>query len=342
MMSLDLDVALRAYVPPWEPISKPLPPKITLTNISKARKATGLDWEPHTEPQYRRMRHDGLPGSGHAFEEVPEHKYVTKGSGGPILDSAHADYHLFSNQEVFEIAEAVGTAALSIGRDVRFVAGGELAGGKRVFLLADLGVTELPGDPSPHVRYMGMLSSHDGTAALKVFGTNMRWSCTNMIRAAELDARQAGVAFSFRHSSRIAARVAKSQQAITATLLQHDAIEQTSRELLAQRITAGQASEFISQYALARVISKSAKPDAAADNPRRLNATMFAEGELRQILASPTCAGITGNAYGLLAAAVEFNDHRREVKSADAYFTRTMVARERGKNLAIDVLRSVL
>lgn len=343
MNALDLDVALRAYVPAFEQVGSPLPAQITLTNIGEARKATGLTWEPHVEPQYRVL--GGTPAQPlRHYEEVPGYKYVTRGPGGPILDSAHDTYRLFSNQEVFEVAETLGMAAVELGQQVRFVAGGELAGGRKVFLLADLGAREIKGDPSPHVRFLGMVSSHDGTAALKVLGTDLRWKCTNMIRAAELRAAANGTAFAFRHTAKIARRLADSQKAITAALLQHEAIETETRALLDVRVRPAQMREWIGQYALARVIAKGnpLRRDQAAASPQRAHALGLVENELTAIIASPTCDGIRDTGYAAIAAAAEYLDNVRPANTPDARFARTMLNTEPGKLLALDVLRDIL
>jgi phage/plasmid-like protein (TIGR03299 family) len=340
----DLDVALRAYVPAFEQAGRAIPATITATNISKVRKTAGLDWEPVIESQYRRRPGpSGDPFDGY-FEEVPEYKYVTRGEGGPIIKSANASYPLFSNGELFEVAEAIGIAGIDLGREVRFVAGGELYGGKKVYLLADLGVTEIKGDPSPHVRTALLLSGHDGSAALKVIGTSLRFRCTNAIRAAELDAKAAGTAFTFRHTSRMAARIADAQTAIKAAMFQHDLIEKTTRELLAVKVTKARATAYLSQFALAQVISKSdpQRASQAAESHQRRHAVAGVDRELRAIFASPTCDGIRGTAYGPFAAAIEYLDNARDASGPDARFKRTMIEKERGKVLALNTLRGVL
>jgi phage/plasmid-like protein (TIGR03299 family) len=337
----DLDVAARAYRPAWEHegIGAVLPH--TIDDVDAARTATGLDWEPATEAQYRREQ---LGADAVGFSEVGAYKYVTRGEGGPVLDSANRSYRVFSNAELFDVAQAIGRAGVELGRPVRYVAGGEVNGGRRVYLMCDLGVTELPGDPSPHVRYLGLVSSHDGSAALKVIGCDQRWACTNMIHAAEVDARARGHAFSFRHTSRMQKRLADAHTAITAALYHLDIVETASRELLGVKVSARQREAFIERYALARTISKAdaARAAQAAGSPKRSEALAFTAGHLRAILDSPTCRGIDGTGYGLLAATVEFLDHRRASTGPDGLFNRTVVNVERGKSLALTILRDLL
>jgi phage/plasmid-like protein (TIGR03299 family) len=336
-----LNVALRAYVPAFEQIGAALPATtVTLTNIDECRRAAGLDWEPATEPQYR-VRSMGM--GAESVEPVDGLKYVTRGPGGPVLGSLSESYHLFSNAELFGVAETIGVAALERGREVRFLAGGEVAGGKRVYLLADLGTYEIPGDPSPHVRYMTLLSSHNGGGSVKVLGTDFRWFCTNAVRAAEMQAAASGAAFSFRHTARIAKRLEDSRKAITAALLQHDKIAQATAEMLAVKIDARDASAYLRQFALAQVAVKGdrTRTEQAGRSAARANAVDKLEGDLAAILDSPTCEGIRGSAYGPFAAVVEYLDNVRPAVSPDTRFDRTMVYTERGKSLAYQLARDV-
>lgn len=341
--TMQLDVGLRAYLPSWSPVSSPLPEQITLTNMDEARHATGLDWEPSTEPQYRRETMTGVPGAAVGFTEVSGYKYVTRGEGGPVLDSANSSYHVFRNAELFAVAEAIGVAGLQLGREVKFVAGGEINGGRRVFLLADLGARQIPGDPSPHVRYLGMVSSHDGSAALKVIGTDLRWFCTNAIHASELDAKNRGTAFSFRHTSRIAKRVEDATTAMSAAMYQLDQVDTMTEQLLAAPMSPRAMSEYIGQYALARVIGKAdpARSDKAEGSHQRQKALTTVIDKLGALVAGPSCDGIRDTAYGALAATVEFLDHHRAATSDDARFSRTMLDTQPGKQLAVRILRSV-
>lgn len=333
----DLDVALRAYVPAYEQAGAPLPRQVTLTNINQCREATGLTWEVATEPHYRVRTNNGHD----VVEKVDTYKYITRGEGGAILGSVGADYHLFYNEQVFGVAEAIGTAALEDGREVRFVSGGEIDGGKRVFLLADLGVREIPGDPSPHVRFMTLLSAHNGGGAMKVLGTNMRWRCTNALRAAEIEAARSAAAFSFRHTSRIAARIADARKAITEALLHHDAIEARTAEMIGTKISAPKASDYLAQFALAQVVSKAdpLRVAQASLSAQRATAVAKLETELHAVHDSGTCDGIRGTAYGAFAAVVEYLDNKRDAKSVDGRFSRTMVRAEPGKALAFGLAR---
>lgn len=334
----DLDLALRAYVPAFEQIGRPLPEQVTLTNINQAREVTGLTWEPATEPQYR-VRTLG-PGA-ESVEKVEGLKYVTRGIGGPILGSLKTSYQLFGNAELFVLAETIGVAAIESGRQVVMLAGGEVAGGRRVFLQADLGVVEIPGDPSPHVRYMTLLSSHNGGGSVKALGTDVRWRCTNALAAVEMNAAAHRAAFSFRHTSKLSQRLEQSRKAITAALLHHDKIGERTVEMLATRITPAAASEYLQQFALAQVVAKAnpLRQQQAAGSAARANAVEKLENELSAVWQGPTCDGIRDTAYGPFAAVVEYLDNRRPATSADSRFDRTMVNTERGKVLGYDLAR---
>lgn len=337
----DLDVQLRAYVPAFEQLGANLPEQtVTLSNIRQLRAATGLTWEPAAEEQYRKK---ALGDGFEAYEAVPGFKYVTRGVGGPILGSLGKGYSLFYNDELFGIAETIGVAALELGQKVTFLRGGETNGGRRVFLLADLGTREIAGDPSPHVRYMTLLSSHNGRGAVKVLGTDMRWHCTNALRAAEMNAAANAAAFSFRHTTKLTTRLKNAQQAITAALVHHQAIDERTTEMLRRKVTTRSVSAYLQQFALAQVVSKGnpQRRDEADASKARENAVAALTGQLNAVWRSPTCARIRNTAYGPFAAVVEYLDNVRPSISADTRFDRTMVNTERGKVLAYDLARKL-
>lgn len=349
--SLDLDTTLRAYTPAWETVGHTTPATITQSNIAEVRRATGLTWEPAIEPVFRRSLAGGTDIDPLYVYEEPRkgknalHQYVTRGEGGNILDITKGTYHLFSNRELFDVAEALGLAGIEAGREIKFVAGGEMEGGSKVFLLADLGVRTIPGDPSPHASYMGLLSGHDGSAALKVIGTDLRWSCTNMIKAAEIGAKANGTAWTFRHTSRMATRVDAAKKAIAKTLYQIDDVDRLTRELLAVKVTPALGTEYIRQFALSRVISKgdALRRGEAELSHQRATALAKTTQALTDILASRTCDGIRDTGYGLYAAAVEFFDNVRPARSGEeGRLGRTLFTREPGKNLALDTLHALI
>lgn len=337
----DLDVAFRAYIPAYQEVGYDTPDEITMTNISQVREATGLTWEPAVEKQFR-VRELGLGQT--SVEPVDGYRYITRGPGGPVLGSLKDSYHLFGNDELFGIAAAIGEAAVAERKEVKFLAGGELDGGRKVFLLADLGVVDIPGDPSPHARFMTLLSSHDGGGAVKVLGTDMRWHCTNALRAAEINAAAQGAAFSFRHTSRVQRRVEDAKQAMTAAILQHEQVARASAELLAKRVRPGAASAYLAQFALAQVVAKAnpMRETVASFSPQRQHAVTAVERDLTAILASRTCDGIRDTAYGPFAAVVEYLDNVRPAASPSTRFSRTLVTAERGKRLAYELAGKTL
>lgn len=338
----DLDMALRAYAPAFEEIGGALPEQqVTLSNMRSMRAAAGLLWEPATEPAYRTR----VLGPGReAFEKVPGYQFTTRGEGGPILGAVGDGYTVFSNAELFGIAEVVGVAALETGRPVRMLTGGETAGGKRVWLLADLGeAREVRGDPSPYVRYMTLLAGHNGGGAVKALGTQLRWFCTNALSAVEMEAAGQRAAFSFRHTTRLAQRLDQARTAIVRTLAHHDAIDDARAELLATRARPKVVSQFFAEFALAQVISKANphKQPAGRGVAHRATAADRLEQQVRAIYESRTCEGIRDTAYGPWSAVVEYLDNVRPAESAGSRFERSMVNIERGKTLGFQIARKL-
>ena len=299
-------------------------------NWATARTLSGMDWDPIEVPAYEIA---GVQANGEArYELIPDFKQIKRSDTGARLAIVRDGYQLITHDVFGQMFEAI--MEKSDGQ-IKYETAGVLDGGKRVWVLARLGgEIELPGDPSPLQPYMALMTSHDGSAALKVCATNVRIVCANTWHAADMDASLRGSTYSFKHTKNWEARVKEARDALTAT---QDSIDQTvamARALLEVKVTAPQVGEFIKQFAIWRTIKNTVakqpktKMELAArmDQPRvraSLDNTMQV---LTQILESPTCDGIRGTTWGLVQAAGEFSDHFRDTTNDESYFARTVLA----------------
>lgn len=292
-----------------------------------ARTLAGLDWEPSDEPAYRLvgMGADGTP----AYEPVTGHKLITRSDTGAVLATATDSYEIISHKQMGEIVEAVLATD-----DVKYETAGSLAGGRRVWALAQLGdAVELPGDPSPTLRYLALLNSHDGSAALKAIGTGIRVVCQNTWHAADVGAQRSGTAYAFKHTKNWQSRVTDARKAVTGAYAHLDSYIEQARKLLATRVTREQEDEFLHLFAVERVVASNpslrTKPASSWMNSPAAARTMSgAVSSLRMILDSQTCAGLAPTAYRLVQAAGEFADHVRPAHNSDTYFSRTVLTPE--------------
>lgn len=299
-------------------------------NWAAARTLAGLDWDPIEVPCYEvgELYADGRA----SVTMIEDFKQIKRSDTGARLSIVRDGYQLITHDVFGNIFEAIMEAA---DGDIQYETAGSLDGGKRVWVLARIGgAIELKGDPSLIQPYIALLTSHDGSAALRVCNTCVRIVCANTWHAADVDSTKRGSTYSFKHTKNWADRVKEAQAALTRS---HENIEHVidqARAMLQVQVTARQARHFIEQFAIARTIKNTvakqplSKRDLAArmEQPRvkaSLDNTMTV---LTNILESKTCDGIRGNVWGLVQAAGEFSDHFRDTTGQESYFSRTVLA----------------
>jgi phage/plasmid-like protein (TIGR03299 family) len=315
-------------------------------NWDTARTLAGLDWNPIEVPAYEvgTIYADGRAD----VTMIEDFKQIKRSDTGARLAIVRDGYQLITHEVFGQMFEAI--MEKSDGQ-IKYETAGSLDGGKRVWVLARLGgEIELPGDPSPLQPYMALMTSHDGSAALKVCATNVRIVCANTWHAADMDASQRGSTYSFKHTKNWEARVKEARDALTAT---QDSIAQTieqAKALLRVKIDARQTRKFIEEFAMYRVIKNTVakqpktKRELAArmDQPRVQASLTNTISTLTRILESKTCDGIRGNLWGVVQAAGEFSDHFRDTVDNESYFSRTVLAdREPLKLAAIRIAHEV-
>lgn len=318
----------------------------------EARKLAGLDWEPEEETVYRLS---GMDAAGQpVFEAVTNHKALVRSDRRDvILDVANTTYQVIPNDTVFEIAESVIDAGKKENFRAKYETAVCLDEGRRVCVLINLRETMLPGDPSPHVSYMYVATSHDSSAALRAGGTDVRVVCANTEHAADMDAKQRGTAYTFRHTKNVQSHIAEARAAILGTVKQIDQVYEQAVELLAQKVTSAQRVEFIHRFAVERTVSNVTNLtgkdlEEHMSRPTIISKVNACKRSLEELLESDTCKGIAGSAYGLRAAAIEFLDYGRGVQHAgkrkgqENLFSRTVLNPEPQKRLANKVLHKVL
>lgn len=313
-------------------------------SVEEARKLAGLDWDPIEESTYDLVG-VGADGQPH-YEAIEGFKQIKRSDTGARLTIAKGTYTVLGNEVPFQIAEAVLEAGKETGREVKYETAICLDGGRRVAILVNLGDTMLPGDPSPHTKYMYVATSHDGSAALRAGGTDVRVVCANTEAAADSDSKAKGTFFTFNHTKNIMARVDEAKAVLLGVYDDVEKVYDRAREMLEVKITARQREAFVRGFAIERAIRtsdvKAATLAAKLEHPRIIKTIEATMTTLNQILDSDTCTGISGTAYGLTQGAIELLDHFRPTKSEETLFTRTMIDREPQKALAYKVAGQVL
>lgn len=308
------------------------------TSTKALRTAAGLDWEPITEPQYRKR--------GDVFELVPGFKYVSHSKTGAVLDSATDKYAVFGHEEMLNVAQDLLSVVSGKGVTMEYVAGGPLYGGKRVWLCAQLGEElYLPGDKSPYVRHVVLSNNHDGHGALKVLPVEHRIFCANSIHRAEMDAAGRMAAFTFKHTSGISKRVDDAKKAMAASIAQLSKVEQMATGLLGITLSRSAQHAIMEEHALQVVMRRDLKGitsrNDAYNSPVVMSAVNATVAQLEMLLHSPTNKGIENTAWGMYQAMVEQADHMRPSTVPDRYVVRTVIDRNPDKQAGFQVIQAL-
>ncbi len=295
----------------------------------QARTLAGLDWEPEEGPVFDLV---GISPTGQPlYEPIAGYKKITHSGTKQVLDIAGADYQLITHAAMGEVVEAILETP---DAQVRYETAGSLYGGRKVWALAQLGQDmQVTGDPSPTRRYLALMTSHDGSAAMRAIATGVRIVCANTWKRAELDGKASGAVYAFKHTRNWRDRVEEAKWAVRGAYRQMDAYLADANALAAIGCTPAQEQAFIEAFV--------PLPDDVAV-PKRIkhNATVASDA-LSAILAGPTSQRIRGNAYGLTQAAGEYLDHYRRAKTDDSKMMRSLLNVEPLKRNAARIARQV-
>jgi phage/plasmid-like protein (TIGR03299 family) len=294
-------------------------------------------WEPLSEPVYRRAEVELTPGySTPIYTSVEGRKLITRSDNNAVLGDVANTLGTVSNNDLWDIAEAVG----NIGAGVQIETAGSLLGGAKVWILLRLEEPlQVKGDPSATLAFFALQNSHDGSGSLRGQAINTRIVCWNTSSAADVEAKNSGHEFTFRHTSGISDRIEDAKRAVA--LWRSDIeIWQTAMDHLASvNFTPEQVTEFIERY--------QAMPPEHLITDRVRDNVLGARRELRLVLDSQTSEGVKGSAYGIFQATVEWQQHIRRTRAADEQgrrerlFTRNMLTTDRLTNRTLSLVREI-
>lgn len=219
-------------VTPWHKLGKVIEGTAT---TAEALVLAGLDWRVRKEP----LR---IATEWHNGQTIPAFATVRE-TDARVLGVVGPEYEVFQNVEAFEIGDELKRAS---GGAAQWETAGSLDDGSRVWMLLRTRADDVeeiaPGDA---VRpYLLVATSHDGSAALRVFPTCVRVVCSNTLAMAD-SSRGRGEGFSFKHTRNMRARV----DFATRTLQRAEATRaqwmDTARKMAQFRVTRDQARNFL-------------------------------------------------------------------------------------------------
>lgn len=292
-------------------------------------------WEPVSEPLYRQVpevAEDGTLTS--RFEEVTGYVANVRSDDGSTLGIVSDTYQTVSNDEMYDIAEAIEGEAKG---SVMFETGGSLKGGSKVWLLIRLrDPLILREDPqTATIPYYALQNAHDGSGAFRGQATMTRIVCDNTAQMADLDAQQRGTEFVFHHTKNVRDRIEEARDALAGWRESVQAYRLMSEHLLDTRITGYQEAEFVERFI--------PMPPPRTVSDRVVNNVETARNQLWDILRGPTLDNTGLTAYSLVQGAVEYLNHARKARNAETRFKRAYLDRERivsdAVELALEIAR---
>jgi phage/plasmid-like protein (TIGR03299 family) len=291
-------------------------------------------WEPVSEPLYRQVPVVD-PETGDLTVQYIEAKSAVlnvRSDNSAELGAVSPTFENIKNAEMYDIAEAIEGDEPGA---VRLETGGSLDGGKKVWLLLKLREPLLvPGDPNGTVvPYYVLQNNHDAAGAFRGQSTIVRVVCANTSAAADYDAKARGTEFSFRHTKNVADRIAQAKQALAGWRESLLVFQELSQELVAQRVSDYAVKLFIEEFV--------PMPIGTTISERVQQHVQEARAEVRGILDGPTSEGIRNTQWGLVQAAVEWQNHYRRANTAESRFKRAYLDRSRVTTDAISLARSL-
>jgi len=191
-MPSEVETMFSARKPAWHGLGVMTPDALTSSDaIIKA----GLNWTVSTKEL---ETIDGI--------DVPNYFATVRDTDSSVLGVVGNRYTPIQNLECFDFLDTVVDDS-----DAKYETAGSLYDGRVVWLLLNLNKPVQVDDDVTH-NYLLLTNSHDGSSALKGLTTPIRVVCANTLRLA-IDGKNNG--FSFRHTSKLAGKVAQARATLT-------------------------------------------------------------------------------------------------------------------------------
>lgn len=315
--------------PAWHNLSEVLPEYPTREQAQKI----AHPWEPVAEPVYRKVPHISEEGwLSEKYEPIEDYKAMVRSDDSHTLGVVSQTFEPVLNKEMYDIAEAIE------GEDsgsVMYETGGSLKGGAKVWLLLRLHEPiQVDGDPhGATIPYFALQNSHDGSGAFRGQSLMTRIVCDNTSQMADLEAKQRGTEFTFRHTRNVKVRIDQAQQALAGwrdSITRYSALMQ---HLLTEHVSDDQREQFVERFI--------PMPPPHVVSERVVHNVEAARATLRGIYSSVTVQDTAHTAYGLVQGAIEYGEHFRAARSAEsrfrrAYLDRSVITKD-ALDLAIEV-----
>jgi phage/plasmid-like protein (TIGR03299 family) len=292
------------------------------------------NWEPVTEPVYRRVPVINEDGTlTEQYEVVEGFNANVRSDTGTTLGVVTDTYEPVLNNTMWDIAEAI--EGIDKG-SVKYETAGSLKGGSKVWLLLRLAEPiTVKGDPNGAVLpYYALQNSFDGSGSFRGQSLMTRIVCDNTAQAADYEAKIRGTEFTFRHTKNIHDRIEEGRIALAGWRHSVKEWQLLSEHLVTIPITATQRIEFVDIFV--------PMPPANLTSDRVVNNVLEARNTIRDILDGETCEGISNTAYGLVQASIEYANHYRRANTQASRFKRAYLDRSQITADASKIVRELV
>jgi phage/plasmid-like protein (TIGR03299 family) len=304
---------------PWDVMGKALAPSHR-TNLTKALKAAGLDYEVQVWDSIAEN-----PAGGGQIRNPKGRQIVRPMPDGSlqVIGQTGTRFTPVQNRNAFGIAtNLVGDFGAEITGLADFRHGGSS------LLVLDLGrptsLTTPHGGQDVLNTYLYVKNAHDGSAALTLALSTVRLDCTNVLPAVFAGAKAAKSIWKVSHTPNAAERIALAQEAVLSAVGFSEQFAAAAQKMMDQPMVDAEFAKIVAGL-------WAVKPDATgkvADRKREIQAEVL---DLFQT--SPTMDQIRGTRWAGYNALTEYLDHFRPVKG-DAAVARAEGALE-GPNVRV-------
>lgn len=316
--------------PAWHGLGQVLPEHPTREEAQRI----AHNWEPVTEPVFRRVpvfTEDGVQITM-KYEPIEGQQAVVRSDDGFTLGVVSDTYETVKNNEMYEIAEAIEGGDREA---VMYETGGSLFGGRKVWLLLRLREPiTISGDTSATIPYFALQNDHVGGGSFRGQALVTRIVCDNTAQLADVEAHDRGTEFVFRHTKHVGTRIEQAKEALANWRESVSNYARLMEMFSGYTVTKWQVNEFIDTFI--------PEPPPRMISPIVERNIEEARMQVREILDSPTCYGIKYTAYGLVQAAIEYNQHYRRARSNQTRFKRAYLDRSRITTDAIDIVTELV
>lgn len=278
---------------------------------SEAIVQAGLNWEVEKLPTHVQI--------GDTWVKSDSTFHTVRPDTQSILGTVDAQYHVFQNREAFAwLDDVVGASG-----EIRYHTAGSLRGNRLVWLCGELvnhTFEALKGDEVK--QYIVLMTSHDGTMALRAGRTNVRIVCKNTWNAAMADMRDQHV--NIRHKSNMQIHVEDAQRVMGLLIGQAGKYQEFVKWLASQKVSDTERENFCAtvmptpEMPAPEVLAKLAKDEANEALEKIVKQVQKVQEQQKDLLlacmsgrGNDGLKGYHGTRWELLNGITEYNTHIR-------------------------------